>query len=428
MAIQVAVTSFRYNTLGDTVNFTDSGGATFIPDYIYLINGSCLNNTLYSNGTGAFNTWSINHNLTETATRKSAGQAAGEDPQFFAKICSGAIGQGLNAALNSFESDIFFGGNVYRSCQITAVGNGFFTYSVIADANFFTTDVIALCIKGISMEPISVGVAGSYATSFDPKGVWHPRLPPWSNAATGLSTGAGGANIGWGWDSPNGTGPNSAQILVENQDGNYRFVTTASYNGGINSIGPTTSIAGTVTEWGTNQLTVTAGTTSLYVIGGDNVLTASGSFDLNTFPGQQTFDTIIWAKALLTVTVGTDTEDSLLSDYGEICLGFTNGLTAASHWYGESTNGNVLPLQGACYISNDSLIRAVDSGGVQSASTTFGVQAAIQSLSDTGIGTINITAADGKARKVYWFAIGQQAVPPTPPVEPIPGCVATLPN
>lgn len=413
MAIQVGITSFRYNTAGATVNFTDPGGAEFIPDYIYLINGSSLDNTLYSNGSGNFNTWSFNQNLTEVATSKSVNQSNAENPQLGLKMVTGAEGGGLNAALNSFESDIFFGGNVYRSCKITAVGSGFFTYTIVSDANFFTTDVIAVCVKGISLEFVGVGVAGTYSTSFDPKGVWTPRLTQWSNTNSGPFSGTGGANNGWGADSPNG-GPFSVQTLIQLQDGNFRYVTTDSYSGTIDSSGPSTSIAGKVTDWGTNQLTVTAGTARLYVIGGDNVITATGSFNLSQTTGDQVFEIGIWAKLLFTITVGTDEVDELLSDYGEVCFGATNGTDAVSFWYGERTNGNILPLQGACYISSNSLIRAVDNTGVQSSSTVFGAVADIVELSPFGNGTIHLSVADSKARKVYWLAIGTETQPLPP--------------
>lgn len=415
--MQVGMTSFRFNASGDTISFTDVDGAAFVPEHIYFISGTNVNNKLWFNGTGLFNTWSLTQNLTKVAGSLSVMQAGAENPQFGTqKVTCSAAGNGSTAFYDSFESDAFGAGNIFRRCTLSAVGSGFFTYAVTQESFPFPTDVIALCIRGVEIEYHNVIGAVTVPTSFDPKGIWCPKFTQWL-ASGSLATGAGGPNMGWGWDSPNG-GPSSIQArIVEN---NYRYVTTNSYEGTITSLAgsPTVTDSGQVTDWGTEEFTVSGGSSRLYVIGGDEIQTASGSFELNNTLGEQTFDTTIWAHLLFTVTVGMTTEDTAVNDYAEICFGITDGVNASSFWVGESRIGNTFPLLGASYLSTDSLIRAVDNAGVVSGATVFGTESTIVELNQNGTATIDITTTDAKARKVYWFAIGEAAVTPPTPVNP----------
>lgn len=413
--MQVAVTLFRMVTglASATVSFTDANGANFVPEYIFQMNGSCVNNVLYSNPTGAFNTCSINNNWFSVAGNLSYYRGIAELPQFGGKIMSGGGGSGVYSNINSLEADVFFGGNIYRQCTINSVASGSFTYTATTNSIAFDTDVLVLILAGVSIEFVNVILAQTYTTSFgEPKGLINFQIPTWSSSGS-LATASGEGKFGIGFDSPNG-GSQAAVMLMGNQGGNYRYQSNSVYEATLSS--GTVTLGPTISDWLDTGFVTTGTNGPCYAIGGAGLITASGEFDLHTVIGPQDISTGVLMNAYVVFLVGIGAEDNgtIYSDFTEYCLGFSNGTDQGSHWLGERRVGNTLPLYGACYISDDSVLRFVDATGPNGSSTLFGTTASFTSINPFGSFRINIDSTDGLARKAKWFAIGLES-PPIPP-------------
>lgn len=389
--MQCAITSFRVRSGTGAQNVTgivDKNGIPFTPTLIMMLNGSTVLDTLWYNPTGLYNTATANINWYRASDGWCGYHAMGDLPQFGVKRASAANG---NVAYASLEADAFFGGNVYRIGQITAVGLGFFTLNITHNLDYFTTDVIIAAFGGTDLEMQFLNTNGTvFSTSFEAKALF--RLTGLA-AAGGTSTGAGGDIFPIGWNLPNGVkGYSGASIFSAS---NSRIQLSNSYDGGH-----------FVTSWGASSITVNATTTpNAMIFGGDLIRAAAGVLTQPVAAGNQTLNTGISTKFIMFVSVGAVSSSSA-GTTAESCWGWTNGTNQSSFWFGETANAQ--PLKGASWLSSNTLLRFA-SAGANGASTVFDSIASITNLESWGETTINWSLCDGVQREILWFALGTVA-------------------
>lgn len=399
----------------------DATGTSFTPDYIVLVNGSSELEVLYSNGsTPDVNCVTTCTNWIGTSDASNAYTAAGDAPQFDAKICSGGGGTGVDAAFDSLRPRAQFGGDNYRTSSLDAVYDGGFDLNITTGTPDLDTDVIFLAFAAtdgdLTVGPF-VSTTGTVSVA-NPKGLFNPKVVEPSDSGS-LSTSAGGAGgWGWGWDSPNG-GPMAAHMLIGNQTGgDYRYQRTTEYDNTISAGSPPSANAGcAVTEWTDSSITVGGGISRGFVFGGEAIYTTSGTFTQPTEPGFQTIDLgLIDASMVVLASNGAEASTSVRSDWAELCVSFLDGTRQASYWAGEHCDGT-LPLKGAGFLSGVSALRFA-SAGPDGPSTAFTAVAEFISLTSSGSLTLNWTSTDSVSRQIMWFAVGIPGTEPPPPTPP----------
>lgn len=416
-AVQAYVTTFRLGTTTGTQTISgivDRDGHAFEPVHIMFIGGTGQLETLWSNGSGLYNSVSVDTGWYNATDGKVYTSSIAELPQFSSKIVSGSGG---GRAYSSLEANAFFGGDVYRLCSVTATRVGEFDLETTFNDGYFAVDIMCVCLGGADLDVEMLdfsGGSGNKATSFESKGLLNREM---TQAAAGsvLTSIGGGLGHGVGFDTPSGGGY-GAHGLIQNQGGNYRV---QSAGPGAMDINPTTGAAingCTVTAWTPSYLAVTAGSQLTPMsFGGATVVCNSGTVRANTTTGEQIIDLGIDARFVYLVGTGTTNAASTDSAWVEMCESWIAGHRYASNWWGESRTGNSTPLYGASYISNTSLLRFADSAGPKGSATAFGAVAEFDSLSANGQLIVNWTVADGTQRDLLWFALGEIAVPYVPP-------------
>lgn len=419
--MQCAVFTFRIRTgtgVQTVSGVVDQGGTPFTPEYLLFINGSSELNVLWSNATGLLNTCTYNINVYRASDGAGGYFAIGDLPQFGAKICSGGGGSGPNAAVDSLEADAFFGGNIYRQCRINSVNAGQFELEVIATTPWaFTTDVMCVALANggdLLMEDIALlGNTGVKVLGYEAKAILNTLAV--LTTTPSMAAAAGGSPFGLGWDSPNGGAFSSAAYIQYNPvGGNYRYQRNGTWNGSFTDALTLTG-GSYVSAWDPTSITMAAlygtPTSSGYVISGAGVVSSSGTETQPLTTGQQVIDTRIDAKWVMLVARGAPAGTTILSDWAEYAVGWTNGTGQTCFWVGESAS--VLPLKGANIVTDDRVLQFVDATGPNGAATAFGSVASLVSLINGRL-TIDWTAVDGVARAFDWFALGTAGVPPTP--------------
>ena len=421
--MKCCVTTFRVRTgLGvqSITGIVDRFGATFVPEHIFLINGSSMLDTISYYLTPLFNGVSFNTNVYR-ASDGSAGYSATADSNVStSKMSSTGAGASPIAALDSLKAQPGFGGDIYRKAKVIAVYDGGFDIEVVTEEFVVNTDVMIMVFGSDSndFKMEFLGIGGPVVnTSFAAKGLINPNTYAPSVGGSAPSTSTGGWGIGFGWDSPTG-GPMSANAHPGGVgQGVFKYQSHISYNNSIDRTTPALVDGSHVTAWNPTNIVVNTGPDAHsrgFVVGGTNIITASGTFIQQAAAGSQVINAGVHAMALFLVSVGS-VPSTALQNSCEFCLGWSNGLNQSSFWLGETSLA--VPILGANFLTASSLLRFA-SAGANAASTVFTTIGKLGEINRDGTFTINWTLNDGIGREILWFAIG--AAPNTLPATPIP--------
>ncbi len=411
----------------------DEDGHQFIPEIVHCLHGSNVFNTLFSNGSGGGNTFAMDTNLVRLSDGAAGYYASAELPQFGGKIGSGAGGSGSTAGFASLEASAFFGGDIYRWGTFQNPALGSVELKLAKNDNYFPTDVLCLCLAGVSIESLPNALANGARTSALARTAALYAAFGGVSAAGSIATAAGGGNLGFGWAAQDsGSDNRSGHMYAVSQAGNVRTLgavaaqlgkSTANYADGF-----------PVATWTGDSAWTTAGQTGLVgssalAWGGGTIRGASGGFLQPLAPGQQTIITGVKGRWIKVLSVGAAdmAAQTGLNDWAELCVGWSDCRNQGSFWVGESRVGNVLPLLGASYSSNSSLLRFAGAGP-NGAATAFTAQANFIEADPTGSFTIEWTQVDGVERRIIWMVLGEEADTPPPPIPTSnPMCVVPLP-
>ncbi len=323
-------------------------------------------------------------------------------------------------------ADNFNGVQIYRKAYVSAVRSG--EFDVTYDLNVRNGDtelVLALGGSGLDISFTSNSVSGTYSTPSKPQGMLCIPVP--IPAASGFTTGgAGGQNMSYGFATREGI-HGASNLLVANQGQNWSGQRTDAFNNSIDDSVGTYLTLPSVSAWTDDSFTIAGGPSfgAPMAICGTNVRTAGGVLTQPAVTGLQQFTTGINARAIFFWSVGQLASTSVSSTVGQHNTGWATPSSQVGYWCGERMVGNGGSCYGVRYESDSSVLRF---GTPEGAATVFNSVASLFAISDEGTATLNWETVDGTARQIIWFAIGEVAVPPVPPVNPIVGCVAALPN
>lgn len=404
-------------------NVRDKAGNLFTGRLAVVWNANAILNAITNTGNAYGVNWGIDNGVIG---------CAGGDADIYQfgslKVCS--AGATTRFSVLDTGANAFFGGDIFRAAYVSAFRLG--EFDITYDLNTRTGDTFLVTILGgdtLNIDIASGTVNVAHATVAEPVAMMAMRTILGASATKGGSNGAGGGPMTWGWDTKMGT-RGSVVHFVGNQSSNARgqrndtFAANcdlASYQSGF----PIVSV------WGSNSYTISGSTGSIGVsqvaFSGLDVRANSGVFTQLLSPGRYSFDTQINPKWVMFAGDGVaPASNTLQTDLAEIALGWTDGTRQGGSWHGENVVGNSVPLRGARFFSDASLLRFASA--INGASTTFGAIAEIIEVRSDGIVTINWSTVDGLAREIRWFALGERPtiIPPITVINPI--CLVPQPS
>jgi hypothetical protein len=129
--------------------------------------------------------------------------------------------------------------------------------------------------------------------------------------------------------------------------------------------------------------------------------------------GAMTISTGIKPRLILFASTGSQNSATVRSTLGQLCIGAFDDTSHGCFWTAEDQVGNGA-IQGSANSPSASVLAFCDNPNLGSSAFTARV-AATNIDTTTGDVTLNVTLADGVARDILWFAIGELLSPPTPP-------------
>lgn len=390
-----------------TVNHTDKDGLPFVGKLFLIQSANAVINTL-SYQTALNNGYAVFHGA-DTGVLSFADTYA-DIFRFGIKCASGGIGAGYSIV--DLQADLFFAGSIQRQAKITNVQSG--SFDITYTQNDRSGDTIFITVLGgsdLNVDIFHLMDVGTYTTTAIPKGVLNFTGEFALAASGGMATGAGGGDLGYGWDTPDGN-RGALNQRVFNQGGNVRYQRTDACSVNCDAYGALDGLP-IVSSWNALSYTVSGPTTAhrvnQFAFSGANIVCKAGNFDIPVANGNFTVSLGVSARWIKLATNGAPANTAVRTDQSQIATGWTNGVTHVGMWAGESAVGNVSIL-GARYLSNNSLIRtATPNGG----STTFANILTFVSLSSDGLLTLNLANSDGTQPQVIWFAMGASSSTPT---------------
>lgn len=399
----VLVVNSRSGTGVQTVTgVIDRDGNTFTGKLAFFLNTNNAVNTL-SFQTGANITASVFNQGADDGTN-GCGGSFGDIDQFFAKIVS--TGDLRRYSLGDYQPDIFFGGNWQGYGFISAFRDGEFDITfALNNRGGWAFMVVVLGGDDLIVDAGGNLLSGSYATTGTPVGVLVMTAAYSFSSSPAATTGAGGRQMPWGWDTKIG-GRGTGMALMISQGGNARGALTDRMFALIS--GSSFTGAPTVSAWGDASYTIANGiSTGATRFAFSGVSAYATTVDLRATTGQQQVDLQIAAKWIKIVTVGIPASSSPDTTEAQISVGWTDGTRQGCAWIRETQSTN--PITGKRYLSNNSIARGMTGPGGQ---TTFTLVVEVTSVDIvTGTLTLNVSQTDGQAYQLLIFALGD-ALPP----------------
>ena len=386
----------------------DRNGNPFVGKlFLFQLGGSAVN-TLRSSPTAFANAFAINQGLDTGSAGGGSGSA--DIPQFGVKIASGGASTGysiLNVGANAF-----FGGDIYRVANITAVRSG--EFDIHYDKNDITGDSILCTVLGgsdLTFDLVQSITNTTVTTGTETVAVLHQYLTSGVGSSKSASNGAGGTSgISYGWDTKDGS-PGAALTIAPSQNINCRYQRTDSISLLVDT-NTFTAVGGnpTVSAWLSNGYTISgaSGGHPAIAIAFSGIKANSGFITKPLTTGHQSFNVGIKPVWLMMMSIGAPSSASVRTDRAELSTGWANGLFQGCYWAGETASNQ--PLTGAGYLSNTDLVRLATANGP---STSFTSIASLVSMTSDGEITINWSAVDGNADEILWLVLGEDAVPVT---------------
>lgn len=384
----------------------DRDGNPFVGKIAFAINTQSDFDTLaYQTGVNVTATvW--NHGA-DDGTR-GCSSSRGDIDQFFAKIAS--TGDTRRYSVGDYQPDIFFGGNWQGFAYISAFRLGELDLTwPFNNRGGFGLMLVVLGGDDLVFDAAQGLSTGTYSTSGQPVAVLTMSAAYAFGSSATATTGAGGAQIAWGWDTKVG-GRAAALSLMINQAGNARGAVTDRMFASIS--GASFIGAPYVSNWDAASYDVSDG----FIVAGNQfafsgVAANAVEVPLRTTPGQQVIDLQIAARWVKIVAVGTIASATVDTSQAQLSIGWTDGTRQGCAWTGEVSSAP--PVKGTRMLSTDTLVR-ISATGANQGSTAFSAVADLVDLNvSTGELTIDVTSADGTAYQLLVFALGD-ALPGSP--------------
>lgn len=339
-----------------------------------------------------------------------ASSSMGDIDQFFSKVVS--TGDTRRYSLGDYQPDIFFGGNWQGYAYVSAFRSGEvdLTYD-LNNRGGFGFLLVVLGGDDLVVDLNASMLSGVYSTTGAPVAVLAMSAAYPLGSTPTATTGAGGSQIAWGWDTRDG-GRAVASASLVHMGGNGRgqlsdrLFTTIS--------GSSFSGAPYVSAWEALSYTIADGYSAVcnqFAFSG--VRSYAGVTNLRTTVGQQSIELGIAAKWVKIVAVGIEASPLVDTSQFQLCVGWSDGARQGCAWAGETQSG--APLTGTRYLSQDSIVRIAAAGAAQG-STTFSAVVSVDDIDlQTGTLTLDISASDGTAYQLLVFALGDplSSIPPT---------------
>lgn len=382
----------------------DRDGLPFTGKVVLNLNlGVALNTLGYQSGAN-ITAVAYNHGIDNAVD--GVGASVGDIDQFVAKIVS--TGDLRRYSFGDYQPDIFFGGNWQGYGYVSAFRSGELDITwALNNRGGFGMMLVVLGGDDLVLNYSAGVLSGTIATSGAPVAVLNLASSYVMGSAALATTGAGGRQMTWGWDTKF-YGRATAAALMLNQAGNSRGLLSDRMFTTIS--GAAFSGAPRVSAWGGASYTIADGYAA-----GSNTVAFSGVrayqtvFNLNTATGLQVVPIPIAAKWVKLVTVGAVASALVDTTQAQLCVGWTDGVRQGAGWYGEDMSGN--PIDGARYLSDARILQIPTQPDANT--TAFTTIVSVSSLNpESGDLTLNITASAGVAYQVALFAIGDDL--PTP--------------
>ncbi len=313
-------------------------------------------------------------------------------------------------------TDNFGQGEIERTAKIAAIRSGEFDISY--NTNGRSGDSILVTVFGGDDIDFTFTnyINGTYTTPSKPQGLLSMTVPsPASSGAT--SFGTGGHPVAWGFATRDGDYGTNVLVVV-NQGNNWSAQRTDGWTSSVDATTGVQSSRPTVSAWGDTSFTIANGGTvgKPMAISGETVRCVGGTTIQPVTASSVQIDLGIAAKWIGFFGTGYAVSSSTQSPVGQFAMGWATGAaspTQVGFWSGETTNGNTGSSHGARYLSDSTVLRF---GTPNAASTVFTNVANVTNISAAdGTVDLNWSVADGTAREVLWFAIGEDIpAPPTP--------------
>lgn len=376
----------------------DQNGATFQGTFAFAIAvGAVLDTLSYQDGPNV--TAAVLNQGADDGTNGACG-AFGDIDQFFAKIVSS--GDARRYSVGDYQPDIFFGGNWQGYGYVSAFRDG--EVDITFDLNNRGGWGFLLVVLGGDdlIVDTSAGMSsGIYATSGAPVAVLAMSSAYAMGSTPAATTGAGGQQMLWGWDTRS-SGKAVAAAWMENMGGNIRGQVTDRLWGIL--FGASFSGAAYVSSWDDLSYTIADGFVSAcnrFAFSG--VRAFADAVPLRTTPGLQVINVGMAARWVKVVTVGTIPGAAVDATQMQLCIGWSDGTRQGCAWIGETESGH--PITGTRLLSSNALVRV--SAGAAANLTTFTAVASLVDI-DGAVGTItlDVTDTDGTPYEILLFVLG----------------------